>query len=176
MFLLTLSFPLVLPYVTVEGLYFRHTQIKFCSVSLSLRGNRVRFLNSLLFFLYVCVCVCMCYSLFHRQQMLEGVRSSNSQTSPFRIALYSDWFTSVGQRKHGGLLIYYSTLTYILQSLHICVHMGQAAGIDLLYCYINKCSYWVFPSFSSLLQWYDQSSLLCRPLQIVSVYITCINM
>lgn len=93
----------------MEACDFRHTQIK--SLPLPLWENWERFLNSLLFSL-VCVCVCYYITVFHRQQMLEGVRSSNTETH-FLTVLCSDWTTSVGQEVHGWLLIKCRTLTYI---------------------------------------------------------------
>lgn len=90
----------ILSHITAETrwrLWFQtHPDTISFFLSLSLWGNWVGFLNSLLFPLSVCVL--LHYSLFHRQQMLEGVRSSNTH---FLIVLCSDWCTSLGpNRRH----------------------------------------------------------------------------
>lgn len=87
-------------------------------LSFSLWGNWERFLNSLLspfFSLALCVYVCLYaflhYSLFHRQQMLEGVRSSNTQTH-FLTVLCADWFTSLYWYFIGHWPIYATWFSY----------------------------------------------------------------
>lgn len=71
----------------MEACDFRHTQIKSLLRSLSGEIGKDSWIPFASLFVYVS----------HRQQMLEGVRSSNTQTH-FLTVLYTDWFAFLGQK------------------------------------------------------------------------------
>lgn len=83
----------------MEACDFRHTQIKSLSVSVSFPFSlSLGKLGKILEFpslpsLFLSLSLLLHYSQFHRQQMLEGVRSWNIQTTRFLIVHCSDWFT-----------------------------------------------------------------------------------
>lgn len=88
---------------------FRHTQIKYLSLSLSLGklGNILEFP----FFFSLVVYVITLLPVSYRHQMFRGVRPSNSQT--YLVVLCCDWVASLGQKVCGWLLVNCSTLAYI---------------------------------------------------------------
>lgn len=90
----------------MEACDFRHTQIKSLSVSVSFPfslslgklGKILEFPSLPSLFLFLPFSLLLHYSQFHRQQMLEGVRSWNTQTTHFLIIHCSDWFTTFVHR------------------------------------------------------------------------------